>query len=575
MPPNQGPFPGVVNGPPPGGIPVGAVHVNDWNDSPFPEDRGGSRDVWDDYDDQDIVPQKNKNKNKGNKKEDKTPVELKYEGYMLEKAEPKRGEKYSWARIGKRALPFDDPKLVAIIKEHRKRTRKSPQHDFSQLTSNQAGVIDRLIADRKLYEKNKNADWVLADVQKFGKYHWTTVDVKKIQVILKRIDKNQIKSGEHTTKGSSKSYQWTEIIDLAEPLERKKNDNNKDGKKGKKKSQSVEDLTLLDGDPLGLGLGPPPQRHDNHNHNQQHQQFAQPMMPPPPPVPGAIPVDPHGPFPPGPPPMQHPHPSARHPLQGHPFQPHDQFAAPGQFDPPPMHDHDYPHPQDRNRSRSNSGPNRRPSARRPSAGPRRYSQMEDYDLNEKLDRWGFHNDSSEGSYEDDDVFSPPLSELRDFSPPSSPRSQFSEGMARGSLERRKSYGRDLRYHPKYRSHKYRDVEIEPEYSYRSGDRRYSRDSRRNSRPGLSRIVTYDDYPNGKAAEPRYLPPPPRPQRRLTDYADDRYDYDDYDDFPPRRDGRDSRRRSVVDSEMYEPRRRDTWDGGRQRFMSSGGGGYHR
>ena len=572
MPPNQGPFAGV-----PQGMPPGAIRVDDFHASPFPDEYDQQGGGWDDWDDQGAQSSKKNKKNKG--KEDEAPVKLEYEGYMLEKADPRTGEKYSWARVGKRALPFDHDKLQSIVKEHRKRTRTSPQSDFMRLSSNQQGIIDRIIADRKLNEKNKNADWVLADVQRFGKWHWTSMEVKKVQVVIKRIDKNQIKNGEHTTRGNSKSYQFGEIVDLADPLERK---NEKGGKKNKK-SRSVEDLTLVD-DPLGLGLGPPmPQHHNNHHPPQD--QFAQPMMPPPPPGFGPMPGDPNQ-FHPQQPPMppQPPQMSARNSFQGNPFQPNSEFAAPGQFESPPMHAQDFPHPHQgpREPRRSQSGPRRRDSKRRPSMDARRYSQHPDDvdDLRFKMDNWNLNGGSSEGSYDDDGVFSPPLSEMRDFSPPSSPISQFSEGMPRGSLERRKSYGRDLRYHPRYRSHKYRDVEIEPEYNSRSDGRRYSPESRRHSsRPRLRQTVTYDDYPSGRAADPLYLPAPRRPQRRLTDF-DDRYEHDEHDDMK-RRDSRDTRRRSVVNydpyREAYEAGRRDSVrDTRRQSFVGGGGsgGGYY-
>lgn len=116
------------------------------------------------------------------------PVETMFEGTMLEKAEPLIGGKLTWARVGKRSLPFDEKKLVALVREHRQQTRSGPAADFSRLSSNQQGVITRLIEERQLQEKNGDADWILVDVVRYGVPHFFTrpMDVRKLRVILKR-----------------------------------------------------------------------------------------------------------------------------------------------------------------------------------------------------------------------------------------------------------------------------------------------------------------------------------------------------------------------------------------------------
>ena len=208
---------------------------------------------------------------------------------------------------------------------------------------------------------------------------------------------------------------------------------------------------------------------------------------------------------------------------------------------------------------------RRESVRRPSMNARRFSQVDD--LTSRVRDWHVSSGSSDEGYgRDDSIFSRPHRDDRDFSPPSSPISRYS----RDSRERTKSYNR-----PRYRSSRYRDMELVPARTYHDEYRYAPSDShRRSSRPKLHHAATYDDYPVGRGAEPRYLP---APSRRLTDF-DERYDYEEIDDQRRRRDDRDmrgSRRQSEVRYDLFD----DDFSGGRRDFeddrrprRSSGGGG---
>jgi hypothetical protein len=580
---NQGMFEGIVEG-------------------PYPDDDyspRGNKDMFDVYDDFDQAPKKNKKK---------VPVDIQYEGFMLEKAQPKPGEKPSWARVGRRPLPFDDKAMVDMVKKHRRQKGGTIDDDFKQLTSNQQGVVNRLLEERRRKEKTKNADWILYDVQRFGKWKWRTVDVRQMQVIIKRVDKNiPLKNGEYVKNAVKNQYHDFEIIDLAEPT-----NNGKKKDKKMKKSRSLDDLFDPVDDPLGLnmnmGMPPPPRDHgrNNNNHNQfdnhmprdNRPQFDQ--MPPPPPLhppTGAFPGDHNGPgqFPPPPfPPQQfqQPYPtSARQSFTNvNPFLPDPEVASPVQFDLPPMNDQQWPHPHpngmERTRTRSRSR-ERRLSTRRPSIGVdtsmiRRLESKID-DLSIAVDGRK-HMGSESSEYEDESMWSNP-SDGRSWTPPSSPQSFFSDHKARGSLDRRRSSSsRDPRYHARYRSHRYQDAEVEPAYSYRSDRKHYSPEYRRGSkRPSIVHSQTYDDYPVGRAAEPRYppaAPQPPRITRRLTEYSDrDQYenrdrDYDDrrQGDFRDLRDSRD-----VQDSRRYGNgydggRRESAYDGRRRSYVGGGGGG---
>lgn len=542
-----------MNFPPPVPMPPQVVNTGPWEDVPFGDSASpgghGGHDIHDDDLIGIVEPKKPKKK-----KDDKTPVDIKYEAYSLERASPRHGERLSWARVGKRALPFEDKKLVNIVKQHQNQTRRSAEDDFSRLTSNQQGVINRLILERKQHESNNNAEWVLVDVQRFGKWKsWTTYDVKKLQIVLKRHGKDQMKVGEHTASGGgSNSYHHFDIIDLADPIEDKKKD-----KKGKKDKSLDDHLDLLD------DLGPPPPPHHGNGPPGNHRDPWDQVPGPPPPGPPPPPIDhqfQQG-FPPQFPPQFQP--GFQPPIHGNgfnPFQPHPQFAAPGQFETPPMNGAEFPHMHrhESARRRSQSRPRQQSARRRSSSAKRR---------TDKVENWRRDNSSQE-DYDEESIWSHGLSEDRSFTPPSSPRSGFSEAMprGRGSLSRRNSSARPY----KYRSDRYRDSEIQPAYTYRDDGRHYSRDAGRYSRRAS---VHQDDYPAGGAAIPRYIPapePPRRPLPRRLTYNNDPYDYNDLDDVRRSRDLADLRRRSTI---QYDPLE-EAYEAGRRASYRGGGGGYH-
>ncbi|KAK3113928.1 hypothetical protein LTR53_008295 [Teratosphaeriaceae sp. CCFEE 6253] len=165
-----------------------------------------------------------------------------YKGYNLKKADPRPGQTSTWSRVGMRELPYDDQKLSAIVR--RQRTRSGPGCDFNDLSSNQQGVINRLLEQHNLFEKHSNASWVLADVQRWGVRHWATgrmTETKLIQVILKRQDQVPLKSTERRSAKPVSYYAFGEIIDLAEPLVLKKDKDGAGTKKSKKQQRQFDD----------------------------------------------------------------------------------------------------------------------------------------------------------------------------------------------------------------------------------------------------------------------------------------------------------------------------------------------
>ncbi|GAB7358167.1 hypothetical protein MBLNU230_g0321t1 [Neophaeotheca triangularis] len=204
--------------------------------------------VSDDY--VELPSKKNNKKFKADKTQQENPVEIKFEGWMLSKAPPQTvGQGLTWQRVGKRALPFDEAKLVSMVKAHRRRSKTTPIEDFRRLSSNQQGIINRIIADRKLRENHPNADWMLVDVQKEVDWKWTERQVKRLQIVLKRQDKLTAKAGIHSVPQGTGAYAFGEIVDLAEPARLPVEENNiptKKEKKNGKKTKKYEDAGDVD-----------------------------------------------------------------------------------------------------------------------------------------------------------------------------------------------------------------------------------------------------------------------------------------------------------------------------------------
>ncbi|KXT17427.1 hypothetical protein AC579_5722 [Pseudocercospora musae] len=283
--------------------------------------------------------QQGKNKNGKSKNDKNSSVETRYEGFYLERAAPVPGERLSWARVGRRAMPFDDAKLAEMSRKHRALTNVGPAKAFSTLNSSQQGVVGRLIDDHQANEKNNDAEWVLDYVKPtIEKDYWRRVTrCTKIEVIIRRQQRDgPSKDSRAHTKGTA-TYAAGEIIDLADPLPKKKEE--KGSKKGTKKNNKQQDTHDID-DIIGDGPMPDPfasrgrdhiddvppnMPHQGGRHGAQQHPPMQPFGPPP----GAIPLD--APFPP----PLYPHEQHPRPHSGHganPFQPHRELDTPDLYE---------------------------------------------------------------------------------------------------------------------------------------------------------------------------------------------------------------------------------------------------
>ncbi|EME47855.1 hypothetical protein DOTSEDRAFT_69697 [Dothistroma septosporum NZE10] len=533
-----------------------------------------------------------KKANKNDKNKQYVPIEVDYEGFMLEKLVARPGEKSSWARVGRRPLPFSNEKFADISRKVREDTRTGPMTTFAKLTADQQGVITRLIEARQLEENNKNVQWILECVRRYTQaestWRRTNIVLKKLLIILKRQDRNISKSGHKlTVAGRPTSYQNTEIIDLNEPTQKVKGQHKID--KQKYGSLDHDDIMTMPvgelPDPFASpGMGgdlpippPPPPRQDHHR-----QDFGPLPAPPPGSVP--IPLDHWQPQPqpqPQPPPRynhhyshqdqpQHMHHHGPAQFDGHPFQPMPPFNVPGAFEvppdfEPPRRDSQYQtrnHTPDHRRSRSRE-------AKRDSRVERKVDNLGDRleQVIDKVDQWNFRDDrsSSEDSYRGHDYWSARPESTPPSSPPLSPREP------NGTLGK-KSYYHDSAYPRQQHRRNNNDAMIEP-HSSRNRDRRmsftedrrrresfsgnsrrpraieYSREPR-DGRPVL-RENTFNDYPNAPVAE-RVR------QRTLPQYPTEDYDFADYGP---------GRERGGLQSERGRSRRDSAWasEGGKYYF----------
>jgi len=398
--------------PPPAGFGGGATHVDEWQgrmpssfDDSFanPDDRYAA--PFDDHVQNKSRSSKDKTKNFG-----KERIEPSLKGYILVKADPPLGQKANWARVYKRDLPIDDKNLATEIKTHQRKTGKKVSTIFRELSLNQQGIVNRMVAQHILKDKNSHAEWVLADVQRFGVTRLgRLIETKKMQVTFQRqLRGDDRKPGTVNASNARNYHEFGEIIDLAEPLSGKKD------KKGKKQQDWYDDnIQPVDViyEPAAAGWAQPEPVYDahvnQHHHQQQHQpQQQQPIyddpMPPPmvpfPSDPMAYPPhhDAQMPLPPLPQQYQPPFPAAHQ----NPFTPNLDIMPPGQYEQPRWDDQ----PPIRPRVYTPAAERKRP------ASARRLRKLEtsvDY-LTRKVEDWNVSSgDSSEGHRDRESIFSDP------------------------------------------------------------------------------------------------------------------------------------------------------------------------
>ncbi|KAK4899441.1 hypothetical protein LTR27_003174 [Elasticomyces elasticus] len=635
--------------PPPPSFPPGAMHIDDWQGpttSLLGYDNNPIMGLGDPLaDDPPAQSKSKKNKNKSKNidigRNDPSfrsfegaygPIVPSFKGFMLMRAEALSGQKETWARVCKQDLPIEDAKLKANIKAHRERTRTSPLTDLGDLSPNQRRIVNRLIAQHVIYETNPDTEWNLADVQRFGLTRFGKwVHVKKLQVILKRQEKDSAKTHGMDQSNASKFYDFGEIIDLAEPLSGRNERDVSTTKKSKKQRQQLqafdEPMHPIDEPYERAATGWEQCEPVHHNRTtQQNQHYQEPQQPQPlynepfqqplqqpmgPNLGNPLAYQPDMPMPP---PPQQPYSQGQNP-----FMPNPNVSMPGQYDQPSWQgEQQQYHP----RAHTPAADHKR------STSTRRLRKLETdmESMRRKVNDWDLSSgESNEGR---DSIFTDPRT-AGTRTPLSSLPSE--DMFPRGEYESRKrDKDRETEHRPRrYREERrYRDehVDIEPAYSY--GRRRDSRNEpesprhrvryieqrretqrspvrerereqyfdprpsfepgyERTSRPQHRRSQTYDDYPMPRSTiEPRYLPStPPRVQRRLTDYPSESHQYADYNDQHRSRRRRDSLDRNPKDRDLEyeavqavkavaEAARRDEVRYSRRQSAAEPSGGYY-
>lgn len=377
------------------------------------------------------------------------------------------------------------------MSKHRQKTRQSPQTQLLGLSSNQQGVVNLLVRERQQEEQQNHVEWVLADLQCEHKGFFSS-EVKKLQVILKRQEKSsKDRNTGDKAKQKSRLKQQPDTRDLSELAQEEQKSSNA---RELRRARSRDDLMALNERNL---LAPPPPRPFAQT------QFDFDGVPAPPPPPQSFlrpPDDTYSTLPPSfaPPPPFQPH----NPFEDlNPFSPLGQPASSSPWDP----DFDYRR--------------RNPSRRRPRLSSRRSREADERAASDRFaslsDRRDTGEDHSDISSEAESIFSRRRDSRRTDT--TSRSSMFSDA---GTSRSRYSSFRSS-YRSSFRSTGY-DDETLPQ---RRSDRRYYQSPRRRSRTRLNHATTYDDYPTRRAAELRF--PSPLPQRPLSAYGDDSYDYEDY------------------------------------------------
>jgi hypothetical protein len=510
----------------------------------------------------------NKNKKNGNKTlidPNKKPVAVKYEGYTIEPKKTADGG-YTYQGSSIQRMPFEQSDILALSARHKGTLSASQVNDsYKRCGDHLRGAILKKLDALIDNETQKNAGWTIYDINKEFSTKPRLLGLsservcRRVEVIYKRADKTSGNS-KAVVVGSSKDGvmktgktgtgkdKIVAVYDDDVPVKKNKNKGTQSNQK-LKRSNSYSDLP----DPMEmLGLGgfdSPPKRHarqnnnnfnDNNYHHQNNNNWnnnQQEYYPPAPPnhVPhGAIPVNQNM-----PPPNfnQQPFYSARRANEDvPPFTPFHGVPGPVDMPSPEFHEPNWPHPHGHGHgvrraqslSRGHSNRRSRTDAALANLEDRiedltlavvesRNDRDRDRDYRDRNRERGFDSDDSYYGEEGDTIFSRPLSPTRSWTPPSSPRSHFSEMRAQRSLERRQS----KKYRPHYRSRHSSAVDVIPGYSGNGGYRPRSEDyGRPRKRYEMHRSITYDDRDRERDRDYPVRAPEP-PTRRFSEYDRDR------------------------------------------------------
>ena len=229
-----------------------------------------------------------KEKSKSTKSSKNGPSVPELHGFYLERVAPEDGSQLSWRRVDVRQLPYTQEEL----EEEGAKCETAPEA-FPDLTTDQQGVINRLVEQKQAKEKGDDVQWTVDGIQAFHfekrrKVRWPRkkeTETERLLVILKRGKKIATPPpGKQDAKSSSKTpaSENPMVIDLCDPPPVKKS------KRDKSKNKDPVDPFS---DPLNWGSStpiPPPPGMEQLSSNPFHQPPQAPYPPnwPPPPAHG-------------------------------------------------------------------------------------------------------------------------------------------------------------------------------------------------------------------------------------------------------------------------------------------------
>ncbi|KAK5118914.1 hypothetical protein LTR62_000125 [Meristemomyces frigidus] len=477
------------------------------------------------------------------------PIPTTFKGYTLRKLPALSGAKAHWGRVGKREIDLSSKELQQMARAHLKGRLNALQDAYKGLTSSQQAVVNNVIEEHKDREKYEDAEWVLADVHRYGPSQFgRLIEVNRIDIVLKRQDRNNALLSSKTTGAPTTFYPEKDIIDIRS-LGREKS-----SKSSKKHATFREESGSHNRAPdiFDEIVREEPRRSDRHQtpaqppyqqpfeqpyqQPQQQQQQYQPQYPDPM-VPPAVPTAP---------PYADPVtmallPQTNLPHDRHPFEPLPGVLAPLQYDTSyPYHDRPGPREITPMPVRNTSHGRRSSSAKRMNrvVDENRRLEAQVDELRERLENLPLSSDTSgasarERARERADAWSDGGATRSPMSSPPRSEDLFYEQEQRKRDRNASRYHEKGRYPGEERTQRYRDGRTEVHIhttttnhrARQPAERRHERDEyngRYSSRARVHRAHTMQDYPLGSLPqdqrEPRYIAPPAL-HRQITDYPE--------------------------------------------------------
>ena len=174
-----------------------------------------------------------------------------YEGFTFTRLDPKAGEKKTWGRAVKTAVPLAHEELASLIRKQQAKGI-SVARQYKELGTLRRAQVDRLIAEKNESEKDRRLIWKLASVESDERKK----QIVSMQVIIKKILKPDVVQA--STGNGKVKVMAGDIIEL-------------DSAMGKSKTSFIP----------GPGLKLPSQLHGGQGSERiYHVQPGHPMMPP-------------------------------------------------------------------------------------------------------------------------------------------------------------------------------------------------------------------------------------------------------------------------------------------------------